>query len=197
MRTRVNRFGLLWMAALAMTALAGAGCETGPYLSAYSYQPRPGIYEVRKHGADQQAPPLTAMVSILGVRRADPDHHVGPSIDVRFQLESNSPEPAWFEPASLSLANGMLQPFPRPYVNPPTTVTLSEGQQAQVTASFPFPPNTKPEQMDLNELRLRWVVHIGGFDVPQTALFERSGAGYSGPDYQAGPAPGSPSDVAY
>lgn len=195
MRTRENRVGLLWMAAMAIAALAGAGCESGPYLSAYSYQPRPGIYEVRKHGAEQQPPPLTAMVTILGVRRADAEHHVGPSVDVRLRFESNGAEPASFDPSSLSLVNGLLQPFPRPYVNPPSIVTLSSGQQADITASFPFPPNTTPEQMDLNELRLRWVVHVGGYPVPQTALFERVGAGYNGSDYQA--APGSPSDVAY
>lgn len=195
MRTPRTRVGLYWIGGMVLTALAGAGCESGPYLSAYSYQPRPGIYEVRKHGAEQQAPPLTAMATIVGVRRPDAEHHIGPSIDVRLRFESNGTEPASFDPSSLSLVNGMLQPFPRPYVNPPSIVTLSPGQQAEVTASFPFPPNTKPDQMDLNELRLRWVVHVAGYPVPQTALFERVDSGYGGPDYE--PAAGSPSDVAY
>lgn len=197
MWTRVDRVGLLWMAALAITALAGAGCESGPYLSAYSYYPHATAVDVFKRGTEQQEPPLRTTAMVLGVRRPDPDHHVGPAIDVRFQLESDSPEPASFDPSSLSLVNGMLQPFPRPYVNPPSAVTLSEGQQAEITASFPLPPNIKPEQIDLNELRLRWIVHVGRFQVPQTALFERAGAGYSGPDYQPAPGPGSPSDVAY
>lgn len=196
MRTRESRVGLLWLAAIAIASLAGAGCETGPYLSAYSYQPRPVLFGVGKHGAEQQPPPLTGMVTILGVRRPDPDHHVGPSIDVRFQFESDGTQPISFDPSSVSLVNGMLQPLPRPYVNPPSPITLSQGQQAEVTATFPLPPNSKPEQLDLNELRLRWVVRVGGYPVVQTALFERVGAGYSGPDYQPAPAP-SPSDVAY
>jgi hypothetical protein len=72
---------------------------------------------------------------------------------------------------------------------------LASGQQQDVTASFPLPANTPPDQMDLNQLRLRWVVHVGGFPVPQTALFERVGAGYDGGDYA--PAPMPQSDMAY
>lgn len=194
MRTRESRIGLLWLAAITIASLAGAGCETGPYLSAYSYQPRLVPFGVAKHGAEQQPPPLTGMVSILGVRRADPDHHVGASIDVRFQFESDGTQPVSFDPSSVSLVNGMLQPLPKPYVNPPSLVTLSQGQQAEVTATFPLPPNVTPEQMNLNELRLRWIVHVASYPVVQTALFERVGAGYSGPDYQTAP---PPSDVAY
>lgn len=195
MRTPKRCVGLLWLGAIALAALGGAGCESGPYLSAYSYQPRPGIIEVRKHGAEQQAPPVTAMVSILGVRKADAEHHVPASIDVRFQFESNTNEPVSFDPSSVQLTNGMLRPLPRPYVTPPSPFQLSQGQQAEVSASFPLPANTTPEQMDLNELRLRWVVRVAGYEVPQTALFERTGSGYGGPEYQA--APGTPSDVAY
>jgi hypothetical protein len=183
------------MATLAGSMFALVGCQPGPYLSDYSYQPRPGIYEVRKHGAEQQAPPLTALVTILGIRRADPDHHVAPAIDVRLRFESNGSEPATFDPASLDLVTGTLRSFPRPYVSPPTSFELSPGQQQNVTASFPFPPNTAPGQMDLNELRLRWVVHVGGFPVAQTALFERLGSGYGDGDYA--PAPMPQSDVAY
>jgi hypothetical protein len=185
-------FGLIGLAAC---TFAAGGCESGPYLPAYSYQPRPGIYKVGKHGAEQQVPPLTAMVTILGVRKADSDHHVGPAIDVRMRFESNGTEPIIFDPSSLDLVTGSLMPFPRPYVNPPTPLTLSSGQQQNVTATFPFPPNTTPGQIDLNELRLRWVVRVAGFAVPQTALFERVNSGYGGAEYTPSTPP--PSDVAY
>lgn len=187
--------GWVWAVVMVGSLFALTGCQNGPYLSDYAYQPRPGIYEVRKHGAEQQAPPLTALVTILGVRRADPDHHVGPSIDVRLRFESNGTEPVTFDPATLDLVTGTLRPFPRPYVTPPMSFDLASGQQQDVTASFPLPPNTSPDQMDLNQLRLRWVVHVAGFPVPQTALFERTGAGYDAGDYS--PAPMPQSDVAY
>lgn len=195
MRTRWSRVGWLGLAALAGCLLGAGGCESGPYLSGYSYTPQPGVYEVRKHGAEQQPPPMTALVTIMGVRKGDPDHHVGPSIDVRMQFESNGSEQITFDPASLDLVTGRLQPFPRPYVTPPRAVELSSGQEQNVTASFPFPANTTPEQMDLNELRLRWVVRVAGYTVPQTGLFERTGDGYTATEYApTGPPPG---DVAY
>lgn len=195
MRTRAGRVGLFGLIAMAACMFAVGGCESGPYLPAYSYQPRPSISTVRRHGTEQQAPPLTALVTILGVRKADPDHHAGPAIDVRMRFESNGTEPVTFDPSSLDLVTGSLWPFPHPYVNPPMQLTLTSGQQQNITATFPFPPNTRPEQMDLNELRLRWVVHVAGFAVAQTALFERVDAGYGGVEYA--PSQSTPSDVAY
>jgi hypothetical protein len=196
MWTRESKAGLVWTIALAGLMLVGTGCQSGPYLSGYSYQPQPGVYDVRKHGAEQQASPLTAMVSVLGVRRADPDHNVPASVDLRLRFESNGTEPISFDPSTLELVTGSLRPFLRPSVSPPMPLQLSSGQQQTVTATFPFPPNSKPEQWDLNELRLRWVVQVAGFAVPQTALFERTGTGDDNGNYAPTQTPTS-SDLAY
>jgi hypothetical protein len=189
MRTRGSRLGLLWILALAGLMLAAGGCEPEPYLSGYSYLPRPGVYEVKRHGAEQQAPPLTVLVTVLGIRRPDPDHHVAPAVDMRMRFECNGSEPASFDPATLELVTGTLRPFPRPYATPPTPFELAAGQSQSVSVSVPFPPNTAPQQMNLNELRLRWLVHVAGYPVSQTALFERVGGSYDAGDYQPAPAP--------
>lgn len=186
--------GLLWIAGLAAAMMMG-GCAPEPYLSDYSYQPSPGVYEVRRHGAEQQAPPVTVLVTVIGVRRPDPDHHVGSSVDLRMRFESNGSEQTTFDPASLELVTGTLQPFPRPYVTPPTPFELAAGQGQTVTLSVPFPPNAATGQMDLNELRLRWLVRVNGYPVSQTALFERIGSGDGAAVYE--PAPSTSFDLAF
>jgi hypothetical protein len=172
--------------------LIGSGCAPQPYLSGYAYAPRPAVAQVFRRGT-QQSPPLTALATVIGIRRADPNRHAPAAVVIRLRFENNGPQTASFDPGTLELVTGTLQAFPRPAITPPTTIDLAAGQRADVNASFPFPPGTGPGQMDLNNLRLRWTVRVDNFPVPQTALFERAG-----PDYAPeAPGPYEPSDVAY
>lgn len=159
---------------------AVGGCTQQPYLSDYNYEPKPAIAQVIKRGSEQ-SPPVTALATVIGVRRADSEHHTGPAVVVRLRFENNGPAEAEFDPSTLDLVTGMLRSFPPPVVSPPGVLRLSAGQRQEVTASFPFPPGTGPSQMDLSNLRLRWMVRVDNYPVPQTALFERLGDGYAPP----------------
>lgn len=178
-----------WTVAIAGLLAAGAGCAESPYLSGYGYYPQPAVVQVIQRG-NEQAPPVTVLASIIGVRRGDADKHTPPAVDVRLRFEDNGPASMSFDPSTLDLVTGTLFTFPRPAVSPPTPISLAAGQRAEVNASFPFPPNLTPGQIDLNNLRMRWVVRVANYPVPQTALFQRVGPGY---------APEEPysSDVAY
>lgn len=182
----------VWMIGLAALWAAGAGCAEQPYYSEYAFQPQPAVVQVFQRG-DTKSPVATVLASVIGIHRGDADHGRPPTIDLRLRFENNGQAPITFDPSTLDLVTGTLFPFSRPRVNPPMPIDLPPGQRAEVTASFPFPPNTSPENLNLNNLRLRWMVRVNNFSVPQTALFERAGGAYA----PAPPPPGYNSDVAY
>jgi hypothetical protein len=158
--------------------LAVAGCQQGqPYASGYSFYPQPVTVNVMHRGQGEETP-LTTLASIMGVRRADPEHNVTGAVVARLTIENNGSASVTFDPASLQLVTGTLQSFPPPQVQPPITISIAPGQRQDVTAAFPLPPGG-PEQMSLNNLRLRWQVSIEGYSVPQSALFEQ-GNGQAG-----------------
>jgi hypothetical protein len=193
-RGRMTALTIAWTLGIAGLLLIGGGCAEQPYYSGYTFNPQPAVVQVFQRG-DTKAPVATVLVSIIGIRRADTDQHRPPSIDLRLRFENNGQVPLSFDPASLDLVTGTLFPFSRPMVSPPTPIDLAPGQRAEASASFPFPPNTTPDRLNLNNLRLRWVVRVSNYPVSQTALFERVAAGYA-PTY--GPAPEAyNSDVAY
>lgn len=157
---------------ISLLALLSAGCATGPYAVGYHYYPQPVTVNVIRRGGNQ-APPLTVLVSILGVRNPDAERHIPYSVAVRMRFEDLGPSRVSFDPRSLDLVTGMLRAFSPPITNPPQAIELSPGQRQEVTAYFPFPPGTKASQMDMRNLRLRWEVKIDDYPVQQTALFER------------------------
>lgn len=193
-RGRMAALAVAWTIGIAGLLLIGGGCAEPPYYSEYTFNPQPAVVQVFQRG-DTKAPVATVLASITGIRRAETDHNRPPSIDLRLRFENNGQVPINFDPASLDLVTGTLFPFSRPMINPPTPIDLAPGQRAEVMASFPFPPNTTPDRLNLNNLRLRWTVRVSNYPVPQTALFERVGSGYA-PAYAPAPE-GYNSDVAY
>jgi hypothetical protein len=182
----------VWTIGLAALLLAGAGCAEQPYYSEYTFNPQPAVVQVFQRG-DTKTPVATVLASVIGIHRGDPDRGRPPTIDIRLRFENNGPAPINFDPTTLDLVTGTLFPFSRPQVSPPMPIDLPPGQRAEVTASFPFPPNTAPDNLNMTNLRLRWTVRVNNFAVAQTALFERSGSAYA-------TAPGgynSNSDVAF
>lgn len=167
---------LFLVALMGLAALVG-GCSE-PYLSGYNYVPQPAVVNVAKKGAQNEIP-LTVLASIVGIRNADSQHHVPYAIEVQLQFENNGPVQVVFNPSSIEMVTGTLAPFPPPQVEPPGTMVLSPGDRRQISAIFPLGMNVNPDQMNLANLRLRWTVEVNGYRVDQTALFERTPAGYS------------------
>jgi hypothetical protein len=135
----------------------------------YRYLPAPAIAEVVRGGANGETP---LSVSVWADRvAASPD---APStIEVRMRFDAHGPVGVRFDPNSLELVNGSLEPFPRAAVNPSAVLDLAPGHSADVTARFPFTGLLSNPSADVQYLRLRWQVQIAGEVVPQDVTFSR------------------------
>lgn len=161
-RYSVPTVGLLLLA-------SAIGCS--PYEDDFEYAPRPALVEVRAT-SPQRPPVVTALVSVIGVRREDRKEAIPQSIEIRVRLEDNGPETVVFDPRTLNLTNGRLMPFPPPIVRPPGAITLAPTQSVTLTAFFPL-PHVPGRDGDLDSLELHWIVQIGEQKVSQSASFRR------------------------
>lgn len=151
-----------------------AGCETSPYLRGFRYAPEPALVDVMRKGGESQRPPLSVLVSVIGVRRGGTAAAAPPAVEIRMRFENNGMVPVTFDPSTLSLVTATLQNFQPPEVHGPRPLQINPGQDAQISVFFPFPPGVDPRYSGTQSLRLRWQVQIDGQVVPQTALFERT-----------------------
>ncbi|HWE02813.1 MAG TPA: hypothetical protein VG326_10430 [Tepidisphaeraceae bacterium] len=159
---------------LLMSALVGGCAPQSPYLAGYRYAPAPALVDVFRKGADSQQPPLSVMVSVIGIRRGGSTADAPPAIEVRMRFENNGQAKVSFDPSTLNLVSGTLQPFLQPEVHGPKPLQLAPGQNQTISAFFPFPRGAGPRTMGLDSLRLRWQVQVDNQVIPQTAYFERA-----------------------
>jgi hypothetical protein len=158
--------------------LSLAGCSV--YLDDYSYSPRPMLAEIPANAGGpttrETNPPVTALASIVGVRQDDPKTKIPPSVEARIQLNNDSGQPVNFDPHTLQLSDASFMNFDPPILQPPDqTITIDNGQTANVTAYFPFPAGRTIDNTDMNSLQLRWRVALGdGRNVTQNVIFRRS-----------------------
>ena len=145
------------------------GCS--PYEDDFEYAPRPSLVEVRAT-SPQRPPVVTALVSVIGVRREDRNQAIPQSIEIRIRLENNGSDTVAFDPRTLNLTNSRLIPFPPPLVRPPGAITLGPTQSVTLTAFFPL-PRISGRDGDLDSLELRWIVQVGEQKVSQSASFRR------------------------
>ncbi len=152
-----------------MSAVLG-GCSG--YDHRYVFLPGPIDVEAAVPGVEGVEPART-LVSVVGVRKADPKAGLPESVEVRLRVENTSPVDIRFDPASLQLVSAGLERFPDPIVQPMRGVTLAPGESAQVDAWFPFRADERPTEMDLSGLNLRWTIVIEGQRVTSSASFQR------------------------
>ena len=107
-----------------------------------------------------QTPALSALVSVIGIRRGNPDSGIPPAVEIRMRFENTGEEPATFDPKTVVLVNAALQSFAPPEVHPPKTVQILPGQTQMISVFFPFPPGMSPQMMPLDAVRLRWQISI-------------------------------------
>ena len=167
---------------LLFLTLAGGCAPRPPYFSGYRYAPAPALVDVFRKGTDSERPPLSVMVSVIGIRRGGSTVEAPPAVEVRMRFENNGKTPATFDPSTLSLVSGTLQPFLQPEVHGPKPLQLAPGQSQTISAFFPFPRGVEPGAMGLDSLRLRWQVQLDNQSIPQTAYFERTSPLYYDPE---------------
>ncbi len=145
-----------------------AGCSSSPYIEDYQYTPRPAT--ARVHPANMpNADVLTAMGSVIGVRKEGSEQRLPESVEVRLRLDNTGSEQASFDPQSMELMTGELVKFRVPIVKAPSEIVLDPLQSTTLTALFPIPENVG----EMQSLILKWVVKVKGQPVPQTLNFQR------------------------
>jgi hypothetical protein len=165
------------------------GCSQ--YDDSYHFTPSPVTAQI-PGTQPSDPPPVTADVTIVGVRWDDPQNHVPPSIEIRMRIDDDSPENVVFDPMGMQLSTGQLIRFPEPIVRPTQPITIGPSQSAYLTAYFPFPSGQSQDTMDLSSLQLKWQLAIGERRVGQIANFTRTPTYYSGPYYYYYAAPPPP-----
>lgn len=152
--------------------LGSAGCRPSVYVRGYAFYPQPAAVEVLSRGGEQPSP-LTVLISVLGVHKQDVRKNIPYSVVLRLRFENTGSIPVVFDPRTLDLVTGTLQPFEPALPQPDLPVTIPPGRRITVSAKFPFPSGRTPSDMDLSHLRLRWEVTIDKYPVVQTAAFDR------------------------
>jgi hypothetical protein len=149
---------------------AAVGCS--PYVDDYYYAPRPALAEIPP-AAGEQAPPLSASVSVIGIHREDRHEHIPLSVEVRLRLDNDGSHTLQFDPKSLALSDGSLAAFLPPIVRPPDRITLAPAESVMLDIFFPFPDGVDYEDLDMQSLQIRWQVLIDGKRVGQVVYFHR------------------------
>lgn len=146
-----------------------SGCS--PYAGDFQYVPRPAMAELRSTSG-QQAPSVTAMVSIIGVRYEDQKEGIPTSFEVRIRLENDGSQEITFDPNTLEMTNSQLLAFGPPIVRPPGEVAVAPMQSGNLTAYFPVPRHP-PDEGALDSLQVRWIVQLGSQKISQSVSFRR------------------------
>jgi hypothetical protein len=177
---------------LTLLLLSAGGCS--PYVDGLYFSPSPAVVELTKSGAPaqpgtQSPAPLTALATVVGVRREDSHENLPESIQIALRLENNGSQAVEFDPHTLQLMTGKLFVFPPPILRPAAPIQLAAGQTADFTAFFPFPSGVDYDSIDLNDLRLHWAIRIDNQVVSQSAEFQRVRTVYRGYYDPWGPPP--------
>ncbi|HET6250825.1 MAG TPA: hypothetical protein VFE47_24255 [Tepidisphaeraceae bacterium] len=160
------------LSTLLLVAVAIGCAPPPPYLRNYRFAPEPALTVMLKPGT--QTPALSVLVSVIGIRRGDPDHGVPPAVEIKMRFENSGAETVTFDPQSLQLQTGSLQSFAKPEVHPPRAMEIAPGQTQSASLFFPFQPGASPGTVALDALRLRWQIIIDGKPYLQTVTFERA-----------------------
>lgn len=164
MRAR-RTWWLVWL----IVAIAGCAGPRPHPAPRYRYLPAPAIADVVKGGANARSP----LSVLVWADRLDAGNNGPAGIEVRMHFDAHGPVGVRFDPNSLELVTGTLEPFPRAAVQPSAVLDLSPGRRADVTARFPFAGLLANPAADVQHLRLRWQVQIEGQPVPQDVTFTR------------------------
>jgi len=165
------------------------GCSQ--YVDGYNYTPRPVTAQIPAT-QPQDPPPVTAMVSVIGIRYDDEQDQIPPSVEIRMNVDNTGPDTVVFDPASMELSNGQLLRFAPAIVRPPAPIVIGSMQSAYLTAYFPFLGGSSYDSTDLDTLRLRWRLQIGRRLAGQQVYFSRIPTEYYDPypyGYYAPPPP--------
>src|SRR5512133_3592707 len=114
----------LGLAALLLAYLGGCSDYVGPY----QYFPRPAMAYLRSTSTTAPSPAVSAVASVIGVRRADHKLGIPTSVEVHLRIDNTGPQPVILDPNTFELTDGTLSSFPPPMVTPSQQLDLAPWQ---------------------------------------------------------------------
>ena len=155
---------------LLLAAMMLAGCSV--YDGRYAFEPPIVSVGVLDDEA-VETESVRTLVSVIGVRRNDPDTGLPASVEIRVRVENDGAAPVRLEPTTLSLVAANLRAFPEPIVTDPGPVHVASGEHAIVNAYFPIERVNGTRAVDLSGLNLHWALDIGDRRVTGSSDFKR------------------------
>lgn len=148
---------IVFSALLALTPLA-AGCASEWY--SYSYAPMPA--EVPFGSADQPRDQGRALVTVLGIHRADSSTQRPAQVEFRMRLENQGQSTLRPLPDTFKLVTAGLEEFAKPVFIGMPAEPLRAGQSATFEIHFPLPAGKEPGDLGLMGLNLNWELEFEG-----------------------------------
>ncbi len=164
-------------------ALLGA-CQS----SWYPYRFVPAPLEVRLDAPNDAEAQGRALITVLGVHRADAKHgRALARVEIRMRLENAGQKPMKVEPESFSLVAATLESFGRAEFSDLPKDPIAKGQSAVFEIYFALPDGKSPDDIGFNGLNLKWDVSFDGVRVGTGVSFERAREPYWDPGWYGDP----------
>ena len=161
---------------LALALLAPLCACEGPWYSA-RFAPAPLEVELRADG--EPSAQARALLTVVGIRRAEKD--VPAQVVARLRLDNLGDSPLALVPESLECVTGDLVSMRAPTLDQDPAQPLARGESRVWTASFPMPEGRTPEDLDWRGLNLKWTVAFGERRVTTGVTFDRVFDSYHDP----------------
>ena len=156
--------------ALAMIALAG-GCAS-TYDSRFAYEPRPASIETFDRATDRTI--ARTLVSVIGVRRRAADQPHTPAVDLRMLIENVSDDDLRLDFEALRLVSADVRRFLPARSPAPDPLIVHPDSSVSIDLSFPFPPESESEPLDISALNLHWSFDHRGRALDHETMFKRA-----------------------
>lgn len=114
-----------------------------------------------------------ALVTVLGIRRADSSAGTPERVEVRMRLENTGARTLAVVPESFELVSAALESFQPPSFSGLPSAPLAQGESATFEVYFPLPEGSTADRMGLAGLNLKWLVDFEGERVGTGVTFER------------------------
>jgi hypothetical protein len=163
----------------ALALLLTTACQSSRYYDA-RYFPAPLEREV--HADALPGSQVRALITVLGVARANSDEGRPKQVELRLRLENLGTIPATLVEKDLSLVSADIVPFGPPRILSPGDLTVPPAESRQFDVAFQAPPN----EVDWTALNLRFGLLFDTTAVVMGATFTRQTYYYADPAFHVG-----------
>ena len=92
-------------------------------------------------------------------------------LEIRMRAENQGNWPFRIQTRTMTLLTADLKAFGPPRAEPSPDPLIPPGEQSTVSLFFPVPAET--DELNIDSLNLRWTLEVSGFEISNSANFER------------------------